>query len=199
VPSAHRYFAEATLLRLAAVALAIFAFVAPALGQAEQNNGKFELYGGYVLERIAPCGTKAGNCGVESGDLTPASTFNGWNAAVTAYFSKNVGVTAEFTGTYGTLPTFPKPTSSRYTFLFGPTARLTQSEKYAVAIHGLLGGVTQSAVLTYPFAVTVGGNLDVKTSKRISVRLVQFDYELGTFNKSGWTGGFRYSGGIVFH
>jgi hypothetical protein len=47
------------------------------------------------------------------------------------------------------------------------------------------------------FAMALGGGLDLRVSKRIDVRLVQFDYT-PTFFGPGRQDNFRISAGIVF-
>lgn len=82
---------------------AIPAIVALCVTTVAQNKSPFEVFGGYSLERIAPCGVLGSSeypCNGETGFLAPATNFNGWNAALTGYL-KFLGATADFSGHYG--------------------------------------------------------------------------------------------------
>lgn len=103
--------------------------VAPAPAQ----TSKVEIFGGYSVEHIAPCGTQTTyaqgeSCGLEAGELASSSNYyNGWEAAATwgAEASGSLhpffGLTADFSGHYGIFGS----QSSRYSFLFGPTVPST--------------------------------------------------------------------------
>jgi hypothetical protein len=175
---------------------------------AAQDAPRVQIFGGYSLADIAPCGTSGGNCGFEStgfqGSVSPkASTHNGWNAAATYLFARNIGVTADFGGYYGNLNYTNAATtnSSTYTILFGPTwtARLGRVSPFAHFLFGL-----ESVHLNFTsgngFAFAPGGGLDYSVHKHVKLRLAQLDY-LATHQPSsfggGYSSGFRYSGGLV--
>lgn len=169
-----------------------------------QKQPRVEIFGGYSLERIAPCGLSGSGCNFEGNEGPLTGSFNGWNAAVTSFFWKSMGVTADFAGHYGsTNRSLNPPTGNlpNYTYLFGPeyAIRLARITPF---VHGLVGGVSwRSPDVRYnALAWAAGGGLDVKASPRIAIRPVQFDYQgnrvpIGRFTlATGW----RYSLGAVF-
>ena len=118
------------------VALAAFVLSgAVALGQT-----KVEIFGGYSFERVAPCGSSGGGCNFENNTGPITSNFNRWEAAVTGYLTRSLGMTADFAGHYAKADLAfgnGSVSSSSYTYLFGPTytAHLRQISPF---FHGLL-------------------------------------------------------------
>lgn len=189
---------------LAAGILTTFAITSFAVAQ---DHPRSEIFAGYSLEHIAPCGTtttsgQGSACGLESGELQSSVTnYNGWNASITGYVNRFVGFTADFGGHYGTTVA---SSTSRYSFLFGPTF-VFRTPKLTPFAHVLIGGLHQNVSQDALFnstrrAIAVGGGLDLNASKRFAVRLGQFDYEwvsIPTPNLPAATG-FRFSAGVVF-
>jgi hypothetical protein len=186
-----------------------------------QSNPKFEVFGGYSLEHISACGASQGRnylflpCSmIEDGFSTP-DTYNGWTASLTRYFYKFVGVTADFTGHYGTTTESGDGTSSaftsRYSYMFGPAVALRTKRSGTLFAHALFGGVSNNFGNVpggafhgnnpnyTQFAWAVGGGFDINASPRLAVRLAQLDYE----RVNVYSGvepavdGFRYATGIV--
>lgn len=174
----------------------------------DQDRPKFEAFGGYSFEHIAICGNASGGCGLESGDAASLpKNLNGWNAAVTGYFSDRFGITADFSGHYASQSSgINSSRFSRFDYRFGPTFPLNpvKSDKVGAFVHLLFGGVHQSVFNTNGFSAALGGGLDWTVSRHFAVRVAQMDYVFATVPKSsvasgtGFTNGFRYSGGIVF-
>ena len=172
-----------------------------------QEQSRFEVFGGYSFEHVAICGNAAGGCGLESGDLASLpKNLNGWNAAATVFLSENLGITADFSGHYASQSSgINSVRFSRLDYRFGPTFRLNaaQSEKAGAFVHALFGGVHQSVFSTNGFSAALGGGVDWKVSQHFAVRVAQLDYVFATVPKSsvgsgtGFTNGFRYSGGVV--
>ncbi len=184
---------------LAAVLLSLV-LVASAAAQ----SPKFEVFGGYSVEHIAPCGqsvtaTQNFSCGLESGELqTSKGYFHGWNGSATAYFNRFVGITADVAAHYGALTS-----DTRYSFLFGPTFTL-HSPVINPFVHGLFGVVKESAGggsqsdFTKP-EFAIGGGVDLSLSHRLALRPIQLDYEWQKNPTSGLSNpnGFRLSAGLV--
>ena len=144
---------------------------------------KADIFGGYSFERTAPCGSSGGGCLFESNQGPVTSNFNGWEAAVTGFVTRSFGVTADFTGHYGTAKlAFGSGSvkSSSYRYLFGPTyaAHLRQITPF---VHGLVGGVSwrsSSSLIEYNgLAWAVGAGLDLNASPHFAVRIAQLDYQ----------------------
>lgn len=171
-------------------------------------ESRFELFGGYSYEHIAPCGNKPGGCGLETGDLaTLPHNSNGWTVAATYYFSKQLGITADFAGHYFTQRQVGAQgvSYSRVSYMFGPVfpIRPGQWEKANPFAHALFGVVHQGVFSTNGLSTALGGGLDIKLSEHLAIRVAQVDYEFNMVPKisasaiTGHTNGFRYAGGIV--
>jgi len=152
-----------------------------------QDNPKAEIFGGYQYTRVNP-----GN-GINGINL------NGWNAAVSGYFTKYIGISADFSGIYGS----PFGVSTHvYPYMFGPVVRIPNSSKIQPFVHALFGAahINASAVglsgSDNSFAWAAGGGLDVNVNHRFAVRLGQFDF-LQTRFVDDTQNNFRYSAGIV--
>jgi len=137
------------------VQLMLLAVVALNVRMAAQNDNKVEVFGGYSLEHVAPCGSAGGpaqlSCQVELGDIPHPSTFNGWDASVTGYFKHYLGATADFSGVYGSLSggSAGGASTSRYSYLFGPVLAL-RTQRATTFVHVLFGAVSQTAAPALP-------------------------------------------------
>jgi opacity protein-like surface antigen len=151
-----------------------------------QENTKVEIFGGYQYTRI--------NTGVSG---APSFNFNGWNASLSGYFTKYLGISGDFSGAYAS----PFGTSVKvHTFMFGPIVHFPNSSKITPFAHALFGGahgdISELGAET-KFAWAAGGGLDVNVNNRFSVRLAQADF-LQTRFATLTQNNFRYSAGIVF-
>ena len=171
-----------------------------------QDRPKVEVFGGYSLESIVPCGTGCRELGI----TFPPTDFNGWNVSLTGYLYKSVGVTADFSGHYASQIVYdPVVGSHRYSYLFGPTYKFRGNNVGSVFVHALFGAISQGSgqlsSLDYTkFAWVLGCGLDVNVSRHFLMRPVQFDYERSSVPSFGNgsdaaepVNGFRYSGGVV--
>lgn len=164
------------------VSLSLFAF-----GQENtQEPPKAEIFGGYQFVH--------GNTGISG-----ASGFNlnGWNTSASGFFTKNLGLTADFSGSYGT-PSSLGVKASFYSFLFGPSVRFPNSSRVTPFIHGLfgVGRVSASGFSDTGFAWAAGGGFDASLSRNFSIRAVQVDFvqsKLVNLTQNN----FRLSTGIV--
>jgi hypothetical protein len=204
--------------------LTLLALVAPLLTAfaTAQNNPKFEVFGGYSLERISACGAPQNMnyiflpCSmIEDGFSTPAP-YNGWTASLTHFVYKFVGVTADFAGHYGTTTESgdgrASAFTSRYSYMVGPVAAFRAKNSGTLFAHALFGGVSNnfgnvpgggfhSNNPNYTlFAWAVGGGLDLNATPLLAVRLFQLDYERVNVPSGAEpaVAGFRYATGVVF-
>jgi opacity protein-like surface antigen len=151
-----------------------------------QDNPKAEIFGGYQYTRINP------------GQGLHGDNLNGWNASVSGYFNKYLGISADFSGIYGS----PFGVSLHvYPYMFGPIVRVPNSSKITPFVHGLFGATHISAsaggsTSDNSFAMAFGGGLDANINSRFAVRLAQADY-LHTQLFDSTQHNFRYSAGIV--
>lgn len=179
--------------RLSAVVVMIVLLCSMTYGQ---ENPRVEVFGGYQFARA---NTGLGIPGLNNFNL------NGWNASATGYFNKYIGATADFGGLYST----PKImglvglNTKFHTFMFGPTARLTNPSRLTPFAHALFGAGKLSASALginggeTDFTWAAGGGLDAKLNNRFAVRVAQFDY-LQSRVADTHQNNFRYSAGIVF-
>jgi opacity protein-like surface antigen len=187
--------------------LAFSAMITLCVTMAAQDRSRFEVFGGYSLERIAPCGVSGSDelpCNAETGFLAPTTSFNGWGAALSVYFTRFLGATADFSGHYGPYHNAnftPNPSTSRYSYMFGPVFAW-RSPRVTPFAHLLLGGTSESlggSIGNYNvFSWAVGGGLDASVTKRIAVRFADLDYESVHVPGNAAANGLRYSGGVVF-
>jgi hypothetical protein len=181
--------------------LFILMFV-PIFAMCQSEESKFDLFGGYSY-------------------LARSGVGSGWNAEAAYNFTRNIGITMDFSGNYsstsvnisGVLPT-PVNVSSNinyHFFMVGPQFAFHAGPVRPFA-HVLVGAsyLHASASLSSPsgggsagagtvgFASAIGIGVDVKTSRRLSLRLVQVDGLLTRFggNSQGLA---RISTGVVFH
>lgn len=154
---------------------------------AQDSDTKAEVFGGYQWTSV------------DFGSGVSRQNFNGFDGAVTGYFNKNVGITADFSGNYKTIE---GASTKIYTYTFGPTFRVPM-DKATPFVHALFGGAHAAAgfegasASSSGFAYAFGGGLDVNASKNVAIRIAQFDY-FGTRIESTTQNNFRYSAGIVF-
>ena len=143
---------------------------------------KAQVFGGYQYLHL-------GGSGGGSGTNVPG----GWDTNITGLFSKNFGITGDFSGSY-------KNGGHVYTYTFGPTVRTAVGKNAAVAAHALFGGATvggNGASSTSAFATALGGALDVNLTKKVAFRVGQLDYVMTRFSSTNQNN-FRYSTGLVF-
>jgi hypothetical protein len=176
---------------------------------ATAQSDKGEVFGGYSLERVAPgCGSNY-RCG--SPIAGPATDMSGWITSLTGFVYRSLGVSAQFAGNYNGTAALSYSSVHRHSYQFGPAYEVRWRRASAFA-HALFGGVTQKSspdqTLSYTeFLWSVGGGLDYKASRRVSIRPVQLDYErprVPVVDTGGPTpispvgaNGLRYSAGIV--
>jgi hypothetical protein len=180
--------------------LAALMFNACAAGQ---EHARLEVFGGYSLEHIAPCGTSQLGCTGEGTNQLQTASFNGWEASVTGYLYRSLGVTADFAGHYGNNSTFGSV--HRYSYLFGPAYgfHLGPATIFGRALFGRISQGSPSTIIDVNynrFMWDLGGGLDLKLSRHFAIRPAQLDFErhgVPAFAMTNPTSGFRYSAGVV--
>jgi len=153
---------------------------------------KVEVFGGFQYLRAS-----TGVSGIDDFNL------NGWNASLSGYFNRFLGVTADFSGAYGSPEVLGVPIHTKvHTFMFGPVLRLPNPTHLTPFVHALGGGAHFSADVSgsggseTDAAWAVGGGLDLDMARIFAIRLAQVDYlqtRAGGTNQNN----FRYSAGIV--
>jgi len=140
-----------------------------------QDYSKGEFYAGYQYLHV-----DVGSSGIDSS--WPA----GFNFDGTYYFTKNVGLNADFG--YNTHSFSGGSSAHTYEFLFGPRfkARYGKLEPFANVGFGLAHTSVQpggggSNVSDSAFALALGGGLDVAVAKHFAIRLAEFNYVMTRF------------------
>lgn len=155
---------------------------------------KVEVFGGFQYFRA---NSDINASGIDNFNL------NGWNASLSGYFNRFLGVTGDFSGAYGSPEFMGVPIHTKlHTFMFGPVLRLPNPTHLTPFVHALGGAVHTSAsaqgssASETDAAWAVGGGLDLDLAPLLGVRLGQFDYlqtRIGDTNQNN----FRFSAGIV--
>ncbi len=179
-----------------------------------QDVPRVEVFGGYSLFHFDDKGLEAPLQAIDP-SLTVNRNLHGWNAAVQFNANKWFGIVGDVSGHYGNVIESPigSVSGNIYNFIFGPQIN-ARGEKATGFVHALFGG-NRSKINAIPaiglpdisdtaFAMAIGGGVDLSVSKRIAVRLGQFDYiySTHTFSQYGLDlahqNNFRFSTGIVF-
>jgi hypothetical protein len=144
-----------------AVLLGIFTLAAFAQ-EGMQSAPKAEIFGGYQYTRF-------------DGGLNA----NGWNSSLTGNLNHWFGVAADFSGAYKSQN---GASFSNYTYTFGPVVSYRHNETFTPFVHFLAGGshgkLSFNGVSSSGngFAMMFGGGMDVKATRRVALRAIQFDW-----------------------
>jgi len=165
----------------------------------QDNSPKAEVFSGYSFSRAS--------------FYTIGHNLNGWGASVSATVTRYFGVTADFSGSYGS-QTFALPCPapgcapqttrvSVYHFLGGPrfTRRTHDGTLFVHALLGIVHGNAQVPSSQTEFAMGFGGGADIVLGKRVAYRILQADYISGKRSSNyggGWENELRIQTGIVF-
>jgi opacity protein-like surface antigen len=192
------------------VSLSVLLFVCCLVVQAQDDERKTEVFAGFsalaaqnaltnkdikTFDGISPAQFKAlaGFDLLDNERFIPAYGFEG---NVTHYFSKRVGLSADFSGYYRkatarVADTLFTANHSIYYILGGPQAKVVSGNRASVFLHALAGAARTNVAYrengnpTNPitandsstrFAMALGGGIDVRISSRISARVFQLDY-----------------------
>ena len=154
------------------VVCAVLSLSLVAFGQERGEAPKAEIFGGYQYFHA-----NSGVSGLSGFNL------NGWNASASGFFSRNLGVTADFSGSYGTPSVLGVDVKTNfYTFLFGPTVRVPNSSRLTPFAHVLFGGGRLSgsafgvSASSTDFTWAAGGGVDANLTRNFAIRLGQADF-----------------------
>jgi len=187
-----------------------------------QNEKKPEFFAGYSFESV--------NTGISSSDFTATTTsldnrfkLNGLNLSAADYFTRRLGVAADFSAHFNTRSdtfgaTAGQSQFSLYNIAAGPQLRFPSRSRFTPFAHALAGiarrnltetftdGTTNFTDQNTSFTMNLGGGVDYKLNDHFAWRIGQFDYNpiflrSRTINSiafpSGTLNGFRFSTGIV--
>jgi hypothetical protein len=223
-------------MRFSRLALGI-CLVLCSLAAFSQNDSKVQVFGGYSFLHLDSGGIS--NAVLDpSGTFTMKNNFSGWTGEFQYNVTDWGGIVADVSGNYGTRVSAPAssgftgiPSGSSYTFMVGPVVQQSAGKLRPFA-HVLFGFDRQDTDLasaaaslstglsTFPtptnakdtaFAMAMGGGVDWKAGRHISLRLGQIDYlytahdysmesaELGAVSNFTHQNNFRFSTGVVFN
>jgi opacity protein-like surface antigen len=192
-------------LMLAALMLACCATLS--FAQSTDDYPKNEVFAGYSYNSVD----------INTLTINPGHRgLHGVNLEYTRNINKVLGLTADFSGHIKT-DSFKTATGEiqhrreQYNLLGGVQFKARNQTRATPFAHALLGGGLFrgfSAILSpssnnyffddaRSFAMVFGGGLDIRASKRITIRAIQADYN-PTFFGQGTQHNFRFSFGVVF-
>ena len=191
------------------VSLPFLLFVCSLVVQAQDDERKTEVFAGFsalaaqnaltnkdikTFDGITPAQFKA-LAGFDLLDNERYIPAYGFEANVTHYFSKRVGLSADFSGYYRkatarVADTLFRANHSIYYVLGGPQAKVVSGHRASVFVHALAGAARTNVSYreignpgpitandsSTRFAMALGGGIDVRISSRISARVFQLDY-----------------------
>jgi len=154
------------------------------------QDKRVEVFGGFSYSTIDDHRS--------SQPIDHVGSLDGFNIAATGFVTKRFGITGDFSAGFhsGTEPVdigTLRFSSKTFTYLAGPHYRFMTSSRWTPFVHALAGvanarfsyrltpngstspnpKVSQSAT---DFSLALGGGLDLRANKHISVRLFQIDY-----------------------
>jgi opacity protein-like surface antigen len=164
----------------------------------------------------------------DTGGFDDSVALNGFDVSLTKSLTRLVGIKGAFSGGFKkddfSIPGFAPNTTlnfsfktSVYTYMAGIQVKdNTKEKRFKPFFHALAGGATfrqtlsgdcpsdvQAACSDFSFSSTgfsaaVGGGLDVRATRRLSIRVVQADYN-PIFVNDTTLSNFRIGVGLVFH
>jgi peptidoglycan-associated lipoprotein len=145
------------------------------LAKSQEEPSKVDLYGGYYYARF--------NVNANVPGIAPSATYIGkGGGGQLEYNAKNwLGVVGDLGGFYATSSGNGSFAGGVFTYLLGPRVNFRHG-RLTPFVQALFGGVrttdgiAQSTGTEDNFAMTAGGGIDFKVSRRISVRPIQAEY-----------------------
>lgn len=145
------------------------------LAKAQEEPSRFDLYGGYYYARV--------NVNANVPGIAPSATYTGeGGGGQLKYNAKNwLGVVGDLSGFYATSAGNGAFAGAFWAYLLGPRVNFRHG-KFTPFVQALFGGVrttdgiAQSTGTENNFAMTTGGGIDFKLSRRVSLRPIQAEY-----------------------
>jgi hypothetical protein len=162
----------------------------------ESSTPKAEVFGGFSISSV-------GIPSVDPTTLLPTTlreSFWGWQASIDGNVSRHLGFVGDFGGQYksidagallGGTATGVSVGMSNYQYLFGPRINM-RMDKINPFVHVLFGAARTSAAVTITDPITglttaasvsstglglgIGGGMDVSISRKMALRIPQFDW-----------------------
>jgi hypothetical protein len=183
------------MVRKSSAVVLILTVIGMALpAKAQDETPKLEAYGGYDYVRF--------NINANVSGFPPSSSYNANGGGGQLEYNPNnwLGAVGDLDGyavTKGSL------LAGAFSYMFGPRINLLRG-KITPFTQLLFGGIAATSGIGHPgttnaFAMAAGGGLDIRVSKRISIRPVQAEYFMTKFPDgiNNRQNNFRFSTGVV--
>ena len=179
----------------------------PILGFAQQETNQVAtrgtVFGGYSLLHSS---NDLGSSSIGGSNFNLGGSLGGWEGQGTFNFTRNFGLTADFSGNSKQLAGvsglgFSAGTQQHmYNMLFGPTVTgyFGKSSIFGHALFGealstmsagvsvpILGGISAPLDSSHAFAMAFGGGIDIGLSRHFAIRAAQVDFVRTNFNTLG--------------
>jgi len=186
-----------------------------------QDSAQQELFGGFQFAHFGSVHTFDPFVAQGSQNNTEVSVnAPGWDATYTYHINDSIGVSGDFSGSYGggtvnegVAGTFQsvKYHMHIYSFTFGPVYYFSSQGNTKAFVHALIGGGTGAGSACSPgvpcttvgsasgLVAMLGGGVDLKYKKSMSIRIIQGDWIHTSFASYGAGSNVRISAGVVFH
>ena len=216
------------MIRLAVATIALISLLS-SCALAQGSTPKAQVFGGYSFTYVDNGGLSGLDLDNALRELNSpfsiGSSFNGWNAEGQYNANRWIGIVADVSGRYGKPLTNTRfstlsglPDANAYSLLVGPVLTFRGKSKITPFIHAMFGfdraslsastitglstPVSSSATTYTDTAVALGGGIDYRLFRRLSLRLVQADdlrtyHNLNKFYESVFPGSVFY--GIAQH
>ncbi|HZI57819.1 MAG TPA: hypothetical protein VFF39_13640 [Verrucomicrobiae bacterium] len=171
--------------------------------ETSQVSARGTVFGGYSLLHSS---NDLGSTNFGGTNFNLGGSLGGWEGQGTFNFTRNFGVTADFSGNSKQLAGFSALGFSAgtqqhmYNMLFGPTVTgyFGKSSVFGHALFGvahsslgagitvpLLGGISAPLDSSNAFAMAFGGGIDIGLSRHFAIRAAQIDFIRTNFNTLG--------------
>ena len=202
------------MIRIASATIAlIFLISVPSFGQ--DAPPKVQVFGGFSILSEDTRGLSDTQVDLALHNPTSQfhirSNFNGWNAEAQYNMNRWVGFAADFSGFSGVPFTATTaggaaglPNQSRYSFLVGAVLTYRNKNRLTPYVHALFGlerahlsaSTPEGSVPPFTavdttfddFAAALGGGVDLRLRRRVSLRLGQIDWYHTTLNMNQFLG-----------
>ncbi len=191
---------------------------------AQSSTPKVQVFGGYAFTYVDNGGLTGEDMDYALRELNSPfginSAFNGWNAEGQYNANRWIGIVADVSGRYGKPFTNTRfstlsglPDANAYSFLVGPVFTFRGKSRITPFIHVMFGfdratlsastitgvstPVTSVATTYTDAAIALGGGVDYKLFRRLSLRLIQAD-DLRTYHNYNKFYESAYPGALFF-
>jgi hypothetical protein len=202
------------MVRFALAVTILAVLIVPAFAQQSEAEPEFprvQAFGGFVFFHADTPGMRGPTFSFALGQ--PSNTFGirnffqGWDGQAQYNVSRWVGFAIDGGGRYGSpltviSPIKGLPDGNTYSFLAGPVISYRTKSIFTPFVHTLFGWdrttlqgstietplfpITVRATTYYDFVMALGGGVDVRVSRRISLRPAQLDWYHSSLNQDNF-------------